>query len=130
MKNTWWVLVAGVMCFSAPTSSHSQSLKTVAPLDGYVCMILNLTHDQLRDNHLTVPVFKGPAVSSGKAGMASALLIAKWPLHIQNGFAETLFPDGRTVWIEADMLRPYKSESNPDARCTPSMMSDGKPGFG
>ena len=130
MKNTWWFLVAGVVCLSASTSGHSQSLKAVAPLGGYVCMILNLTNDQLRDNSLTVPVFNGPAASSGKAGVASALLIVKSPLHVQNGFAETLFPDGRTVWIEANMLRPYKSESNPDARCTPSMMSDGKPGFG
>ena len=130
MKKTSCFLAAGIACLSIATSVHSQSLKAVAPLSGYACMILNLTNDQLRDNSVTVPVFNGPSASSGKAGVASALLIVKSPLHLQNGFAETLFPDGRTVWIPANMLRPYKSEGNPNAHCTPSMMSDGKPGFG
>jgi hypothetical protein len=93
-------------------------------------MILNLTNEQLRDSALTVPVFKAPSQSSGQVGFAAALIIAKSPLHVENGFAEVLFPDGRTVWIAANMLRPYKNESNPSAHCTPSILSNGKPGFG
>ena len=91
---------------------------------------LNLTDAQMRDNSLVVPVYAGPSTTSGRVGNASAIVIARSPLHVVNGFAEMLFPNGAAVWIDAKMLRPYHSESNPNAHCTPSLMSNGKPGLG
>ena len=118
------------MFIAGPFAANAQGLHPVSPLQGYSCMTLKLTSEQIRSNSIAVPVYNGPSTSSGEAGIASAVLIVKTPLNIQNGFAESLFSDGRTVWIKADWLQPYRSASNPNARCTPSMMSNGRPGFG
>lgn len=125
------VLLAVVVALSfTPLTADAQGLRAVSPLQGYTCMMLKLSNEQIRSNTVNVPVYNGPSSSSGEAGLASAILIVKAPLHLQSGFAEMLFPDGRTVWIRSDYLQPYKSVSNPDAHCTPSIMSNGKPGFG
>ena len=123
-------IILTAMLTAVSLATNAQGLRPVSPLQGYSCMMLKLTTDQIRSNSVTVPVYNGPSTSSGEAGIASAILIVKSPLNIQNGFAESLFPDGRTVWIKADWLQPYRSASNPNARCTPSMMSNGRPGFG
>ena len=121
---------AGVLIITCGQRMKAEGLHAVRPLAGYACMMLNLSDAQMRDNSLVVPVYAGPSTTSGRVGNASAIVIAKSPLHIVNGFAEMLFPNGATVWIDAKMLRPYHSESNPTAHCTPSLMSNGKPGLG
>lgn len=124
------VIALTAMFIAGSLEANAQGLHPMSPLQGYSCMMLKLTNEQIRSNSVTVPVYNGPSTASGEAGIASAVLIVKNPLNVQNGFAESLFPDGRTVWIKADYLQPYRSASNPNARCTPSMMSNGKPGFG
>ena len=109
---------------------HAQGLQAVRPLPGYACMVLNLTQQQMLDDSLHVPVYAEPNPSSGKVGDASAVVIATSPLNVVRGFGEVLFPDGRQGWVEAKMLRPYSNASNPNARCTPSLMSNGRPGLG
>ncbi len=108
----------------------SQGLTVIRPIPGYVCMRLNLTREQLIARPFNVLVFAEPSYGNDKIGQASATIIARSPMHVQNGFAEILFLDGRTAWIPADVLEPYVTSANPNAHCTPSMMSDGKPGFG
>ena len=126
---TIYVCATAVVITSAQ-AMKAEGLHAVRPLGGYTCMMLNLTDAQMRDNSIVVPVYGGPSTASGRVGNASALVIAKSPLHVVNGFAEMLFPNGATVWVEAKMLRRYHSESNPNAHCTPSLMSNGKPGLG
>ena len=121
---------AAVLIITCAQGMKAEELHAVRPLAGYACMMLNLTDAQMRDNSLVVPVYAGPSTTSGRVGNASAIVIARSPLHAVNGFAEMLFPNGATVWIDAKMLRPYHSESNPNAHCTPSLMSNGKPGLG
>ena len=118
-----------VVVITTAQPMKAEGLHAVRPLPGYACMMLNLTDAQMRDNSLVVPVYAGPSTASGRVGNASAIVIAKSPLHVVNNFAEILFPTGATVWVEAKMLRPYHSESNPNAHCTPSLMSNGKPGL-
>ena len=108
----------------------SQGLTASRPIPGYSCMRLNLSHDQITNRQLNVPVFEKPSSSSSRVGQASATVIVRSPLNIQNGFAEMMFLDGRQAWIAKDMLMPYATAAAPNARCTPSIMSDGKPGFG
>lgn len=120
-------LLAVVMSAAA---SRAQGLKAVRRLPGYACMVLNLSQQQMRDDALHVPVFAEPSPSSSKVGDASAVVIATSPLNVVRGFGEVLFPNGRQGWIEAKMLRPYSSASDPNAHCTPSLMSNGRPGFG
>jgi len=121
---------AAVLIIKCGQRMKAEGLHAVHPIAGYACMMLNLTDAQMKDNSLVVPVYAGPSTTSGRVGNASAIVIAKSPLHIVNGFAEMLFPNGAAVWIDAKMLRPYHSESNPTAHCTPSLMSNGKPGLG
>jgi hypothetical protein len=108
----------------------SQGLTVIRPIPGYVCMRLNLSREQMLARPFNVPVFAEPSSTSGKVGQASATVITKSPLHVQNGFAEILFLDGRIAWIPVNLLGPYATPANPNAHCTPSIMSDGKPGFG
>ena len=123
-------LCGAVFAITWVSRTEAEGLHAVRPLAGYACMMLNLSDQQMRDNALEVPVYAGPSTASGRVGNASAIVIAKSPLHVVDGLAEILFPSGATVWIEAKMLRAYHSESNPKAHCTPSLMSNGKPGLG
>ena len=111
-------------------TAAAQGLTAVKPLAGYVCMRLNLTREQMLDNSLSVPVFAHPSSTSPKIGEASATVITKSPMESQNGFAKILFLDGRPAWIPQNLLMPYATAAAPNAHCTPSLMSDGKPGFG
>ena len=111
-------------------TAAAQGLTAVKPLAGYVCMRLNLTREQMLDNSLSVPVFAHPSSTSPKIGEASATVITKSPMESQNGFAEILFPDGRPAWIQVNMLVPFRNSLNPTAHCTPSLLSNGKPGLG
>ena len=122
--------MASLLLVAATGSAQAEHLKAVKPLDGYACMDLNLTEAQLRDNSVTVPILSGPSPDAPWGGNASAIVIVRAPLHVVNGYAEILKLDGQPGWIAADKLKPYASVSNPNAHCTPSVMSNGRPGFG
>jgi hypothetical protein len=121
--------LALLLLASAPVA-HAQRLQAVRPLPGYACMMLNLSPAQMQDDSVNVPIYAQPSASSPKVGNAAAVVIATSPLNVVHGFGEVLFPNGRQGWIEAKMLRPYANASNPNAHCTPSLMSNGRPGFG
>jgi hypothetical protein len=40
-----------------------------------------------------------------------------------------MFPTGTTVWISADMVKPWHAAANPAAHCVPITKANGKPGF-
>lgn len=123
------VLALGVLAaVSGP--AHAEYLTAVRPLPGYVCMRLNLPREQLLSPDLDVPVYQASSTSSPRLGKAAAALIVKSPMVVRDGLAEILFLDGRVGWVTASVLGPYATPSNPNARCTPSMMSNGRPGFG
>ena len=121
--------IPAVIAIAGP-GARAQGLQAVRPLPGYACMVLNLSQQQMLDNSLHVSVYAEPSPSSPKIGDASAVVIATSPLNVAHGFGEVLFPDGRQGWIEVKMLRPYASANDPNARCTPSLMSNGRPGLG
>ena len=121
------VLVAAAV--GVPAGAGAQGLTAVRPIPGYTCMRLNLSAEQMMDRNLSVPVLTEPSAQSARIGEASATLIVREPMHVQNGFAEILFLDGRKAWIRRELLRPYATPAAPNARCTPSIMSNGRPGF-
>ena len=110
-------------------SVSAEGLHIVRPLPGYTCMTLNITDQQSMDFSFHVPVREAPSDTAPVVGWAGANVAVRTPAHVENGFLETLFPTGRTVWIAENMLRPYRSLSNPQATCTPALLSNGKPGF-
>lgn len=130
MSRHYLYAAVAALATSLVSRADAQGLHAVGPLAGYACMSLKLTNAELQDKSLAIPVYAGPSKESGRVGNAAAVVIAKSPLHVVDGFAELLFPTGREVWIEADLLTAYHNESDPNAHCTPSLMSNGKPGFG
>ena len=92
-----------------PMATHAEGLRAVSPLQGYSCMMLRLSNEQIRSNAVTVPVYNGPSSATGEAGIASAVLIVKAPLHIQNGFAE-VFVSRRAHSLDQVGLAPAIQE--------------------
>ena len=109
--------------------SHAQGLRVVQPIDGYVCMSLNLSERQLLDNSKPVPVRAEPSPNAPQIGVAGATVAVLQPAQPVNGFVQMLFPTGQHAWIPFNNLRPWRSVSNPAAKCVPSWLSNGKPGF-
>ena len=119
-----------VSCLLASVA-HAQGLRAVHPLDGYACMNLNVPEKLLEDRTWAgVPVFAAPLPDARQVAVATPTVIAKSPAVITNGYAQVLRLNGDTGWIEAAKLKPYSSASDLYARCTPSLMSNGRPGLG
>jgi hypothetical protein len=100
------------------------------PLPGYRCMMLNLTEQQSMDVSVHVPVRVRPSTAAPAVGWAGAVLIVREPATPVNGFLQMLLPDGRQVWIAANMVRPYHSLADPNAQCVPEILPNGRIGFG
>ncbi len=111
-------------------SGWAESLHAVRPLPGYVCMQLALTPAQLTDPKVGVPVREAPNNAAKVVGYAANTVIAETKPHLTAGFRQVLRADGETGWIDAKYLRPWSNPFAPTARCSPAIMSDGKPGFG
>ena len=120
-----WALLTLVLASAA----SAQTLQAVQPIGGYACMMLNLSPAEMRDNSVAVPIYAQPSASSRPIGNASALVIATSPLRVVSGFGQVLTLRGETGWLPVTSIRPYHA-ANPAAHCTPSWMSNGRPGFG
>jgi len=94
-------------------------------LPQYTCMTLTLTPEQARDVTIKVPLYAAPSRSSPILAYANMLMAVRDPQHPTNGFDEVLFTTGRTMWIEADALVPYRNLTYPQTRCVPARMPNG-----
>lgn len=111
--------------------AHAQDVHVVKTLDGYACKSIAASEQQQRDTTwIGVPILIQPVASAQRGTVAAATVIAREPAHIVNGYAEVLQLTGQPGWIEADKIIPYRSRSNPFARCTPAVLSNGRIGFG
>lgn len=111
-------------------SAHAESLRAVRPLPGYTCMQLTLSAAQLTDPKIGVPIHDAPSRSAPTASYAANVVIVQDPPQPTAGFLKVLRPTGQEGWIEAGYLHPWSSVYDPTAKCVPSLMSNGKPGFG
>lgn len=125
----WGVIVAAGLLTLWGHRADAQGLRAVQPLAGYSCMSLNLTQEQMMDFNAVPPVLAAPRAGAPKLGDTSSVVIVASPLRSENGYVSMLMLDGRPGWVQASKLKPYRSASNPSARCVPSMMSNGQPGF-
>ena len=124
------LLMISLVSVLPSAASHAQGLHAVRPLPGYICMQLVLTPQQLTDPNSGVPVRLSPSRSAPSAGFAATNVIVEDPPRATAGFLRVLRPNGEYGWIEARQLQPWSNPSAPAARCVPSVMSNGKPGFG
>jgi len=105
------------------------ALEAVRPLEGYSCMFLNLTEEEMWQETAAPPVMLMPSPSSRQIGRAGGIVAVASPMQIVNGYAKMLFKLGQEGWIAANMLRPYAVPGKPKAICIPSLMSNGRMGF-
>ena len=120
----------GAAVVMAGASSWAQGVRAVTPLQGYSCMSLNLTEEEMMHESSSPVIRQQPSPSAAPIGRAASKVIAVDPVRAQNGYIAVLTLDGKSGWVEANKVKPYRSVSNPNARCVPSMMSNGQPGFG
>lgn len=116
--------------FLACGSAHAQGLLAVRPLPGYICMQLAVSPEQVADPKGGIPILDAPSHSAAVANYAPAVVIVKDPPRSSSDFLQVLRLTGKEGWIEARYSRPWANPYVPNARCVPSLTSDGRPGFG
>jgi hypothetical protein len=125
------VIIGLIAAAALAPSSRAEPVYAVRPLDGYVCMNLNLSEAQLLDfKGPRIPILVAPRPDAAVGTLAAAVVFAKSPPHVVDGYTEVLQLTGKSGWIETRMIVPYHSASNPYAHCTPSLMSNGRIGIG
>jgi len=93
-------------------------------------MQLALTPAQLTDPKVGVPVRNAPDITAKVVGYAANTVIAENQSRLTAGFRQVLRADGETGWVDAKYLRPWSNPFAQTSKCSPAIMSDGKPGFG
>ena len=124
------ILATILIALSTAGSAHTQGLYAVRSLPGYVCMNLAISDAQSLDPKVGVPVREAPSRAAPVLNYAASVVIVQDSPQLTQGFRRVLRPNGEEGWIEAIYLRPWANPFVPSARCVPSMMSNGKPGFG
>jgi hypothetical protein len=118
------------MVFTLPFAvgvAPAQGLQAVRPLTGYECMALNLSQQEMMTQ--TVPILSEPSSSAAKIGIASATVIAADAPPV-DGFQKVLRLDGKPGWVSTKFLKPWVNPGGNGQKCVPSMMSNGRLGFG
>ena len=113
----------------ATAQQSRPSLTVTGHLQGYSCMMLNLTNEQMMDFDNLPPIRSEPSSTARQIGVATETVIVASPRREAGGFVQVLHMNGQPGWLEASKLKPWRSANNPNARCTPAMMSNGRPGF-
>lgn len=118
-----------VVCVvSLSNTAKSQGLAAVKPIEGFVCMSLNRTEQQMFDQSARVSVYQEPVSSSRKLGFTAAVAIASRS-EVSNGFRKVLLLDGTPGWVESRDLKAWTNPGGNGQICTPSLMSNGRLGY-
>lgn len=121
------VLVAAFSAVALVSAAEAQT----APRDlqGYQCMALNLTEQQMMDPSIHVPIRSAPSQTAPITGNAIATVIAYSPAQTDDGFLKVLQLNGRTGWVEARYLKPWTNPGGNGQRCYPAILATGRIGF-
>lgn len=121
------LLAAAAVALALSLPAHAQPVRPVRPLDGYACMKLALTEAQAMDPRGTgINLLAEPSAGAAVITTAPSVVFVRSP-HVQrNGYLEAIALNGKPAWIAADKVQPM----DPLARCTPSVMSNGRLGVG
>jgi hypothetical protein len=127
-----FILAAQSLAILTAGSAMAQSYKPVTVvkvLPGWQCMALSSSYGPNGTNAPPAPVYAGPDSGSPKVGMGAGVIIVPDPMAPQNGRTVMIWPNGKKVWIDASVLTRWHSISNPEARCQPALLSNGRYGF-
>lgn len=106
-------------------SAMAEDIRPVKPLAGYKCMKLIQSDAEAFASRSPVSIMSEPINGQTLVGAPSVLLV-KTPEQLMSGYLAVKTNTGRDGWIEADRVSPY----DPNARCVPSLMSNGHYGGG
>lgn len=98
-------------------------------LNGYQCMALNLSQQQMMDPSVHIPIRSAPTSTAAVTGTAIATVIAFSPEQEQAGYLKVLQLNGKTGWVEARYLKPWTNPGGNGQRCYPAILSTGRIGF-
>ena len=119
-------LFGATVALATVGAAAAQGLKPVHPIDGYACKKLNVTErEAMSPNGGGVNLRGAPDAAAPAVAIAPAVLFVKNAAPV-NGFVEVMRLNGQSAWIEQARVKPF----DPNARCVPSIMSDGRPGMG
>ena len=109
--------------------ARAEAVHTFKMLPGYQCMVLAKQWNGEGPMPPPVHVYAGPQSNAAQIGVAGGSIIVPNPIHPTDGRTQMIFADGRTVWIAVDAISPWHALSNPSARCSPVVLSNGRYGF-
>jgi hypothetical protein len=121
-------VLALIAAASLTAPARAESVYAVREIPGYKCMKLNLTEKQALDfsGASLVWILTAPETHAPRGTWAASVVFVRTPEHLVNGYLEVLQATGKPGWIEADQVKPY----DPNMRCVPSVMSNGRIGPG
>jgi hypothetical protein len=121
------VLIAAATLALMSSQARAQRVYPVRAIDGYVCAWLNATEAQMRNPKGTgIVIRQAPDAGAAVGTTAPGIVFVRAPQHVVGNFAEVLQLTGKPGWIEQRYIKPY----DPNSRCVPSVMSNGRIGNG
>jgi hypothetical protein len=122
--------LALLLSMAVATPVAAQGRTAVKPIDGYVCMSLNVETGFLYEHRdYAVPEYVAPSLSSKVVSITpNVVVVPAGPPT--GGFFQVLRQDRSHAWVESKYLRPWNNPYAPKARCVPYLMSDGSIGIG
>lgn len=124
-----WGLIIGLILLALAiiVPVHAETVYAVRPIEGFVCMRLNVTEAQvLNPGGTGIFILTAPDATAQRGTSAPATVFVRKPEHRINNFLEVLQLNGKPGWIAADKVRPMDQ----NLRCVPSVMSNGRIGGG
>jgi hypothetical protein len=121
-------VVLGLIAAGALASSvRAEPVYAVRPIDGYVCMKLNVTEAEVLNPRGTgIFILTAPRPDAAHGATAASVVLVRDPQNRVDGYLEVLQLTGQPGWIAADKVRPFDKIT----RCVPSLLSNGRIGFG
>ena len=121
-------VVLGLIAAGALASSvRAEPVYAVRPIDGYVCMKLNVTEAEVLNPRGTgIFILTAPRPDAAHGTTAASVVLVRDPQNRVDGYLEVLQLTGQPGWIAADKVKPFDKIT----RCVPSMLSNGRIGFG
>jgi hypothetical protein len=106
---------------------RAEPVHAVRPIDGYVCMKLNVTETEVLNPRGTgIFILIAPHADAAHGTTAPGVVFVREPQHLVDGYLEVLQLTGQPGWIAADKVRPFEKT----LRCVPSVLSNGRIGIG
>jgi hypothetical protein len=120
--------ILAIVMTLAPTSSFANGLTAVKPAPGLACMSLDSQAMQATQQSDLPAVLAAPSPTATHLGYPTEIVFVTWPLVERNGYVQMERINGQVGWIAANRLQPWHPLNGGNAKCVPSIMSNGRLG--